>query len=147
MDAHLMTMPLAVGVAKEDTFPVHKPVRMDIGHQQQPCCVYRAFVPQDPICCMQQRIDSEEGVKAFQRALDVAFQNADESLTKAALRRNTTDLYRTWSRGLERAYVECLAPEHKEGQGHRRFRGRGDLPIRLEPKLGNHTNLKNKIKK
>ena len=36
-DAYLMTMPLAFEVTEEDTFPVHKPVRMDIGHQHQPC--------------------------------------------------------------------------------------------------------------
>ena len=61
-DARLMTMPLAFEVAEEDTFPVHKPVRMDIGHQQQPCYVYRATVPKDPTCCVHQGLDSEAGV-------------------------------------------------------------------------------------
>ena len=135
-DAHLMTMPLGFEVAEEDTFPVHKPVRMDIGHQQQPCFVYRGIVPKDPMRCMQQGLDSDEGVGTFQRALGTAFQDAEDSLTRAALGKDTTALHRTWTRALEKAYVECLAPEHKEGHGLRRFRGRGDLlvrRVRLEP--------------
>ena len=109
-DAYLMTMPLGFEVAEDDTFPVHKPVRMDVGQQQQPCFLYRAIVPKDPRCCLQPALDSEEGVTTFQRALDTAFQDAEDSLTRAALRKYTTALYRTWSRALEKTYVECLAP-------------------------------------
>ena len=105
-------MDLDFSVSGEDTFPVHRPVRMDVGHLQRPCYVYKASMPADPTTALKHGLDIEEGIDAFQRAMEQAFLRADGALTAAALRRDTDALFRIWSQTLETAYVSCLAPEH-----------------------------------
>jgi hypothetical protein len=130
VDAYLMTMAPSYSVADEETFPVHRPVRMDVGHQQQHCYVYKAVAPADPCGALRCGLDSEEGDKEFRRAQEDAFQAAEQGLTAAALLRDTNALFGLWSRTLEKAYAACLDPEQREAMGTSSFCGRGCVSVR-----------------